>query len=880
MRFAPDDRLGPYEIVAPLGAGGMGEVYRARDPRLGRDVAVKILPAAYANDPDRLQRFELEARAAAALNHPNILAVYDIGQHEGSPFIVSEVLEGETLRERLQHAASGWSQRKALQCALDIARGLAAAHEKGIVHRDLKPENVFLTSQGHAKILDFGLAKLAPSVAAAGNAPTLGPDTQPGLVMGTAGYMSPEQVRGEQADHRSDIFAFGAILFEMLSGRAAFVRPGGPETFAAILHEDVESLTDTHPNVTPGLSRLVDRCLEKRADARFQSTRDLAFALDALATPSGAASRSPVTAGPARWMRTAAVPAAAAALVAIIGVSALALSYWRENPSPTLPVRFQVTPPGAVSYTATASFVEVAPDGSRLAMSATTPTGTSAIWVRSLDSLTFEAVAGTERGNQPFWSSDGQSLAFFADGKLKTVPLRGGAVQTVCSMPLQATGGTWLRGGTILFSLIRGPVMRVPATGGTPEAVTVLDTAREEHTHLFPVFLPDGKRFLYYALSSDPAHSGIYVKSIDSNDARLVVSGGSRFAYASAGYLVYARDGSLVAHPFDLNSATVTGDPVATRDRVDQYAETGNATFSLSPTGVLAHRSSVESANSRLVWIDRAGVQRETVGHEGNYRNPRLSPDGKRVAVEMLDSSGNRDIYILDVARGVPTRFTFDSGRDASPVWLDGGKRIAWQGPDRVYVKPSNGAGREEVLQKEPWIPDDGAPDGSWLLLHPGQPRQVWQLPLAGPDRTPRPVIEGRSITTHARVSPDGKWVAYASNDSGRFDVWIQGFPAASGRWQVSTEGGLQPKWRPDGKELFYIAPNGFLMAVPLTLGAGVETAPATALFATSAETTTGSFWHQYDVAPDGNRFLVNTRTDGSAGALTIVTDWPALLKR
>ena len=877
MRFAAGERLGPYEVLATVGAGGMGEVYRARDLRLGRDVALKILPAAFARDPDRLQRFEGEARAAAALNHPNILAVYDIGQHDGSPFIVSELLEGETLRARLQEAGPGGLQRKTLQCALDVAHGLAAAHEKGIVHRDLKPENIFLTSDGHAKILDFGLAKLSRG-AAARNAPTLALETQPGLIMGTAGYMSPEQVRGEPADHRSDIFAFGAILYEMLSGRMAFARPGGPETFAAILHDEVASLSDMHPNVAPGIARLVERCLEKKPGARFQSTRDLAFALEDLAAPSGK-TWQPAVAAPRRPSWRSPLVAAAAA-VALIVATAFVLSYLRDEETGRLPVRFQVTPPGTVSYTATASFVEVSPDGDRLAMSATTKTGTSMIWIRPLDSLAFEPVAGTERGTQPFWSSDGASLGFFADGRVKRVTLGGGAVQTVCSVSQQGTGGAWQRDGTILISSIRGPIMRVAASGGTPEPVTVLNASAGEHTHLFPVFLPDDRRFLYYALSSDSAKSGIYVKSLDSNDPRLVVPGGSRFAYASAGYLVYARDGSLVAHPFDLDTATVTGDPVPTRERVDQYAETGNATFSLSPDGVLAHRSSVEAANSRLVWVDRAGAQLHAIGEPANYRNPRISPDETRIAVEVVDSSGNRDVAIVDVARGGRTRFTFDAGRDASPVWLDGGRRIAWQGPDRVYVKDASGAGREEVLHSEPWIPDDSAPDGSGLLMHPGQPRHVWLLPLTGTNRNAIPIIEGRSITTHARVSFDGKWVAYATNDSGRFEVWVQAFPSAIGKWPVSIDGGLQPKWRRDGKELFYIAPNGFLMAVPLGYGRGVEPGTPVALFAMGAETTTGSFWHQYDVTPDGKRFLVNTRVDGSPGTLTVVVDWPAVVNR
>ena len=878
MRFSAGDRLGPYEILAPLGAGGMGEVYRARDPRLGRDVAIKILPDAFARDPDHLARFEQEARAAAALNHPNILAVYDIGQHAGSPFIVSELLDGQTLRERLTELNSGWSQRRAVQCALDVARGLTAAHEKGIVHRDLKPENIFLTSAGHAKILDFGLAKLVLSTASASNAPTLALETHPGLVMGTAGYMSPEQVRGDRADHRSDIFAFGSILYEMLSGRSPFKKGGGAETFGAILHEDPPELSRSHAHVSPALGRLVDRCLEKDPNRRFQSTRDLTFAIEGLATDSDNWNGPGEAAAPPGRARRAAL--VAVAVVALILGTAAATRYWNATPPGRLPIRFQVAPPGAVSYTATASFVSVSPNGTRLAMSATTRAGTSMIWVRPLDSLQFSALPGTEGGGQPFWSHDARALGFFADGKLKIVQLDSGAVQTVCDVPQQSTGGTWRRDGTILFSTIRGPIFSVHATGRTAVPATTLDAEKGERGHLYPIFLPDGERFLYYALGNDAGSSAIYAQALGSTDRQLVIPGGSRFGIISAGYLIYARDGALVAHPFEPDTPRVSGDPIPTRERVDQYLETGNATFSISDTGVLAYRNSIEGATSQLVWVDRKGTQLGTIGSPANYRNPRLSPDGARVAVEVVDRTGNRDISILDVARGGPTRFTFDSGRDASPVWVDGGKRIAWQGPDRLYVKSASGVGREEELHSEPWIPDDEVPNGGGLLLHPGQPRQVWLLPLTGPDRSMRSIVEGRSITTQARVSPDGKWVAYASNDGGTFDVWIQAFPGASGKWRASTEGGIQPKWRSDGKELYYIAPSGQLMAVPLSYGAGVEPGPPVALFPISAETTTGAFWHQYDVTRDGQRFLVNARMGGATGPMTVVIDWPASLKQ
>jgi Tol biopolymer transport system component len=873
MPLSPASRVGPYEILAPLGAGGMGEVYRARDTRLGREVALKTLPAAFSLDAERLRRFEQEARAAAALNHPNILAVHDVGTHDGQPYIVSELLEGDTLRAR---AGRPMAARRVVDCALQIAQGLAAAHDKGIVHRDLKPENIVVTAGGRVKILDFGLAKLAQphAVEAAGHLPTIAPETQPGLVMGTVGYMSPEQVRGNVVDHRSDIFALGVIAYELLSGRRAFDKASAPETLTAILNED-----PPHPpaesGVPPALLRIVDRCLEKDPSARFQTAHDLAFALEQLSTASDSVAVSARGAGRSRtwppWMLF------ATAAVASVAVAGLAWPYIRRGASEGAPVRFLVEPPGSFSGTASGNFVAISPDGRRIAFAANRA-AMSALWVQSLDSLTAQPLEGTDRAYNPFWSPDSRFIGFFADGKLKKVAAAGGPVQNVADVRQLAAGATWNDNGDILFSTVPGPILRVADTGGPVSPVTSLADPDKEELHLFPLFLPDGKRFLFHLRTADPQQTGIYVKAIDSPESRLVLHADSKFAHVEPGYLVYARDGLLMAHPFDADRAVTTGDPIPTAERVEQFTGTGNIQMSLSATGVLVYWGGSGVLN-RLTWMDRRGGVLSTVGDPGFYRNPRLSPDGKRIAVELLDNSSNRDIWLIETARGTATRLTFDPGRDASPVWSPDGSAIAWQAPGDLRMK-AVGGGAEQVLLGDPWIPDDWLRDGSSLLCHPEQPRLIGLLAIADPARKVRPVVEGRSITTHGRLSPDGRWIAYTSTESGRFEVDVRSFPSGPVKQRVSIDGGVQPKWRADGRELFYLAMDSTLMAVSLKVDDGFQPARAQPLFRTGIATITGNFWHQYDVSSDGQRFLINAPVSSASTMVTVVTNWPSLIKQ
>jgi Tol biopolymer transport system component len=519
----------------------------------------------------------------------------------------------------------------------------------------------------------------------------------------------------------------------------------------------------------------------------------------------------------------------------------------------------------------------MSPDGRRMVLAAGSA-GTQMLWVQSLDSLTATPLAGTERAFQPFWSPDSRSIGFFADGRIKRIAVTGGPNQAVCDITELPAGATWSPNGTIVISTYGGPLLKVAAGGGSTVAATALDPSHPGEVHSFPQFLPDGERFLFYLRSTDPDRAGIYVQSLSSMDPRRIVRAESRFVIVP-GYLVYGRDGALVAHPFDDVSARVTGEPIVTADRVDQGPDTGNIVFSASQTGVLVYRDSSRTSLSRLVWRDRDGRQVGAIGDPDTYRNPRLSPDGRRVAVELLDQAGNRDIWILDVERGTASKFTHDPGRDASPVWSRDGKRLAWQGNASLNVKDAVG-GKAEVLGAQPWIPDDWVGDGSGLLYHPIQPRSVWLLPLTGADRTPKSIIEGRSITTHARLSPDGQWVAFSTTESGAFQVFVQSFPSGTVRIPVSIDGGLQPKWAPDGKELFYLSLNSVLMSVPIALGNGtIEASRPKPLFDTQIEPTTGSIWHQYDVAPDGKRFLMNIPLIPES-AVTVVVNWPSLVNR
>ena len=892
MTLVSGTRLGPYEIIAPVGAGGMGEVYRARDTRLGRDVAVKVLPSSYAENKERLQRFEQEACAAGALNHPNILSVHDIGTHNGSPYLVSELLEGETLRDRLNGGVL--SSRKALDYARQIAHGLAAAHEKGILHRDLKPENLFIIKDERVKILDFGLAKLtgAADVQAQTDIPTRRVDTDPGVVMGTVGYMSPEQLRGKAVDHRSDIFSFGAILYEMLSGRRAFHGESAVETMSAILKEDPPDLSETNKTIAPGLERVVNHCLEKNPEARFHSASDLAFALEALSSPSTTSGQTvteiaPILDQPKKRERLIWIGATALLGLALLAALPFVIAYFRSTPATEgRTTRFFVFPPEKTTVIGGGQYIS--PDGQKMVFRGVGPDGKALLWTRPLDSLTAQPLPGTEDAGNPFWSPDSRFIGFFvAASKLKKIEFTGGPAQTLADVRGSA-GGTWNRDGVIVFG---GPgLYRVSATGGTPTPLTTLDESRKETSHVWPYFLPDGRHFLYLARSVQRENTGVFVGALDSKERKFLLNADSSATYAPPGFLLFLRERTLMAQPFDANKLQVAGEPFPIAEQVGSNSVTGRAFFSVSETGVIAFLST-GAANTQLGWFDRGGKQLALVGMSAVDTGLRLSPDEKRLAVVRFDpQAGSPDIWLVDLARNTPSRFTFDPATETTPVWSPDGSRIAFasnrDGVSNLYQKLSSGAGNDEALLKsaEPTLPHDWSPDGRFILygvLSPNTSVDLRLLPLSG-DQKPTLFIQTEFAESQGRFSPDGRWVAYISNESGQYQVYVQSFPSSGGKWQVSTSGGAQPQWRRDGKELFYLTPDRKLMAVEVN-GTGPTFVPGVPkpLFDAHVSSVFPGNANYYAVTGDGQRFLVNTLVGESAPVpFTVVMNWTAGLKR
>src|SRR5215813_3139485 len=804
MTLATGTKLGPYEIQAPLGAGGMGDVYRARDTSLGRDVAIKVLPAAFSENTDRLRRFEQEAQAAGALNHPNILIIHHVGTHDGAPYTVSEFLEGETLRERLHGGAL--PQRKAIDYSLQIAHGLAAAHEKGIIHRDLKPENIFITNDGRVKILDFGLAKLTGMGEAdrsQTDIPTRRVDTDPGIVMGTVGYISPEQLRGRRADHRSDIFAFGAILYEMLSGKRAFHGESTADTMSAILHQDPSELSGTNKNVNPALERVMQHCLEKNPEERFHSASDLAFAIQALSGSAPVSGQTVAMASrfpPSRLSKS--LPWIAAAVFALVSIIMIpfAISSLRRGPAKV--VRSAILPPENSNFNALSLFA-VSPDGLRLAFVARGPSS-AMLWVRPLDSLTAQPLAGTDgatNGSPPFWSPDNRFIGFFAGGKLKTIDISGGPPQTLCDAP-NPRGGTWNREGVIVFSPnTSGPLQRVSAAGGAATAVTKLDESRRQATHRWPYFLPDGHHFLYRigglaGPTSQNENNGIYLGSLDSNEQKLILRTESA-AYAS-GYLLFGREGTLMAQAFDDGTFQLKGDafPIAERLQVDFGG--ARAIFSVSENGILAFQSGVPRGISQLIWFDRGGKQVGQLSELGFYVSPRLSPDEREAAVGIFDTNaGSTDIWLYELARNLPTRFTFDPAFEANPVWSPDGRRLVFtsnrKGVFDIYQKASSGASSDELLleSNESKVATSLSADGRFVAYtdtdtKANTKQDLWILPLFG-DRKPFPFLQTQFNEFGAQFSPDGRWLAYVSDESGNNQIYLTPFPGPGGKWQIAN---------------------------------------------------------------------------------------------
>jgi Tol biopolymer transport system component len=887
MTIAAGTQLGPYKVLAPLGSGGMGEVYKARDTRLGRTVAIKVLPQLLPASPEARQRFEREAKMISQLSHPHICALYDVGREGETEYLVMEYLEGETLSERLAKGALPLEQ--ALRYGVEIAGALDRAHRSGIVHRDLKPGNVMLTKSG-LKLLDFGLAKVfgpAPPASILTALPTETPLTEKGTILGTVQYMAPEQLEGKEADERTDIFALGAVLYEMATARRAFFGTSQASLIGAILHTEPQPISEIDPMTPPALDRVVKTCLAKDPEDRWQSAHDVASQLQWIAEGSRAGVPvPPITRRRSRerlaWL-LAGVSLAAAVMTAVV--------HFRQVPVEARPARFLLLPPEqtTLGLGPAAPQAALSPDGHYLAVAATdTTTDRKAhLWVRPLDALAAQKLAGTEGATLPFWSPDSRFIGFFAQGKLKKIDANGVALQTLCDAPV-GNGGTWSREGVIVFAPNRaGALVRVSSAGGIPAAATALDRRRQEIGHAWPQFLPDGRHFLYLALSGQRENRGLYVDSLASEGSRRVLKTDLRAAY-SPGYLLFVQQGTLMAQRFNPDRLQLSGEPVAVAEGVAYNSFNGRDTFTVSENGVLVYRTGRPGGlpTSELVWFDRGGKRVGSVEGLGMYLGPALSPDGKRIAVQRLDpQTGTFDIWLVDLAHSTLLRLTFGSSNQTHPVWSPDGGRIVFasdrSGASNLYQKSSSGAGSEELLlgsDTSKYV-TDWSPDGRFIAYEKQDPRtglDLWLLPLFG-DRKPIPFLQTEFNEGQGQFSPDGRWMAYVSDESGRREVYVQTFPASGGKWQISDSGGTYPRWRRDGKELFYIASDLKLMAVAVQTDSTLLAGRPQALF----EPRFFQAMIPYTVSADSQRFLVNTPIEeDNSSSMTVVLNWMAALKK
>jgi eukaryotic-like serine/threonine-protein kinase len=896
MPLVPGTQLGPYEITASLGAGGMGEVYRARDMRLERTVAIKTLPAQFSFDPVRKQRFEREAKTISSLNHPHICVLHDIGHQDGIDYLVMECVEGETVAKRLEKGPLPLEQ--VLRFGTQIADALDKAHRSGVVHRDLKPGNIMLTPTG-TKLLDFGLAKPAASLVSGATLTAAvtqtTPMTQEGTVVGTFQYMSPEQVEGKDLDGRSDIFSLGAVLYEMLIGKRAFQGKSQLSVASAILEKDPTPIAAIKPMTPPALDYAIKKCLAKLPDERWQSASDLASELKWI-TESGSQAGQPSGVELRRMKRERIAWLAASLLL----VAALVTVYYRRPVAPTRPTWSYILPSEKTAFSNFGGPVAVSPDGQKLAFVARTAEGVDLLWVRPLDAPSAQPIAGTEGAFYPFWSPDNQSLGFFAGGKLKTVSALGGPALTLCDAT-GPRGATWGGEGTILFALTWGGLQSVPASGGLPVAVTRLDASRSETSHRWPNFLPDGRHFFYLAanFTGGPAEAAsVYLASLDLKENKLLFHARSNVAYTS-GYLLFAQQGTLMARPFDEKRLELKGEafPVAEHVLYNQLVWRG--VFSASGNGVLAYMGGATGNPGQLFWFDRSGKQLQGVGGPGDFSWHEVSPDGQRVAVQTLDSAAaNYQIGVYDLSRGTNMRLTFGPWRNQAPVWSPDSQTIAYGANQKgrnntLFQRKSDGTGGEQLLteSRDNKFPTSWSADGRFIAYNStpeGKSNsELWILPLFG-DRKPFAFLQTNSNVAEGRFCPRGGWIAYSSDESGRSEVYVTSFPEHQGKWLVSQSGGSMPRWRRDGKELFYLAPTSQLMAADVNLsGSTFEVAAVHPLFRLRLAPgppiydlgpTAGQIG--YDVSPDGQRVLVNSPAENDAAPITVILNWTAKLNK
>jgi eukaryotic-like serine/threonine-protein kinase len=885
----------------------MGEVYRARDTRLERTVAIKVLNAQLVASAGLRARFEREAKVVSQLQHPNICVLHDVGNEGPIDYLVMEFLQGESLADRLRKGPLPPDQ--VLTIAIEIADALEKAHRAGVVHRDLKPGNVMLTKSG-AKLLDFGLAKpfgatvssgtgsgSSASVFAAALTQTMPapspatPLSTAGAVIGTVQYMSPEQIQGIEADARSDIFSFGVMLFEMVTGKRTFEGKTQASIVGQILAVDPPSVSTLRPQTPPGLERVIRLCLDKDPDERIQTAHDLKLQLQAIAETPATMSQAPVVV-PARrsWL-----PWAAAGVLAVAAI-AFGLAYLQSLRTPQVSVHSYILAPEKTTFLLTGNAAGppvLSPDGLRIAFTAKTADGKQVLWIRPLNSAIAQPMSGTDGATYPFWSADSHYVGFFAAGKLNKLDASGGPPQALCDAPA-GRGGAWGITGTIVFAAdTTSGLSRVDAAGGTRVPLTTLDG--KETSHRWPAFLPDSNHFLYFAHGSTTPDSGIYLASLDSKDRKLLLRNDSNAIYAAPGYLLFVRDNTLMAQRFNVRSLSLEGEAKPLADHVAVNTDTWRSILTASASGELLYQHGAANGGSQLVWYDASGKAGEPVLPEtADYDRPMLSPDGSKLAFD-LETNGVADIWVVDLARHTKTRITFGPQYSSAPIWWPDGKSIvfgygATSAAEAIYRQNADGTGSKEKLLETPGIiaiPFSISLDGRYIAYMRRDPQSktsydIWALPTF-PDKSgeqkPFPVVATDFVDATPCFSPDGKWLAYANNETGRYEVYIQPFPTGAGRWQVSTAGGAEPNWRKDGKELFFNSMDQQIMAVDVQPnGSGLQLGTPHALF--KAATVNGP-QGPYTVSADGKKFVMNTVLPQSLSEpLTLITNWPADLKQ
>jgi serine/threonine protein kinase len=916
MAVGPGQTLSHYRLVEKIGEGGMGVVYRAEDTKLRRQVALKVLPPELVANEERRLRFLREARTAAAVNHPNIAHVYEIDEADGVVFITMELVEGKTLRRQM--GGKALPMKETLRIATEISEGLARAHQAHVIHRDLKPDNVMVAPDGHVKILDFGLAKLhedrdeARRTELSHLETVSGEMTREGKVMGTPAYMSPEQARGTPVDTRSDLFAFGTTLYEMATGRVPFKGKTTTDTLSAIIRDESVPASQINAEIPPELDRIIAKCLEKDPAERYQHTDEMTVDLRHLRrftdssiprvrTLSGSVDRAPGSIGRRPfWTRGKRYSISTVIGVLLIGASVWGWWFWpsipfiadRRHPTEGI-VRSFILPPenGGQGFQLDgvgSGSLTISPDGRYLTFSANSSAGENMLWIRPLDSLVARPIPFTEGGGHPFWSPDSRFIAFFSGGKLKKIDLAG-SPPLILADAGRGRSGAWNDDGVILFSpSTLEPIYRISAAGGKPEQVTAIDKTLNETTHRFAAFLPDGRHFLYFAGGhgnvSRSETNAVFVADLESDEKKLLVHARSNASYAD-GYLLYVRSNVLLAHPFDPDRLEFIADPTPIAQNVQYEQRFFRALFSVSSEGTLVYRTGVVDPTSTLTWLDRAGKEIASIGEPSIYRDLAISPDETRAAVSITDSNtGTSDIWICDLGREMATRFTFGKLSEFGPLWSQDGERIVYSAitnvyPD-LYIKVATGSGQAQALLESEVREDANSwtPDGKSILFTRFDPQSqrggdMYMLEL-GDGKAAKAILQTKFDEHSGRLSPDGRWLAYVSDESGTYEVYVTPFPGPGGKWQISEGGGEIPVWTKNGTEILYRGAGASVMAVSIQADANTITVGSPVELFRDARITAA------DVSPTGERMLVTLRAEADWNPpLTVVTNWPAALR-